>query len=378
MMKRRPLFVIIEIAVLIAAEGVNLVTLAPIPLHGRLMTGLAVAAFVALGFFIPGKPRARIALLAIDAALLMALSSFSGLAVMVSVLLPLRALELQARNRAAFIASLVFSLAAFAVAMFVGITVEHRPAQILSGPVLIPLYTLTLALVVMANDLRRSRAELSAINAELALRADRWEEIATLTERYRIGRDLQDEIGQGLGEIGDGLEKALGEAPGNPDGARVLIFHAQRTAAFTLAALQRTVSSLRAESLAHGNITETLRDLCRAFATAGRLPIAAVIDDTRIDDPLVIGAVERIAREALINVARHSDATAVKFAFGPKGTVVELTIEDNGVGFQTRNVRTGNGFAMMHDQAAEIGGVCEIDSSDSHGTTVRLTFPLSS
>lgn len=373
---RRPVpFIVIEAAVFAAAVGADVVTIAPIPVSQRLAVGLAIGIFVALGFIVPNGQTARTALLLLDAAFLALLSASTGLAAIVSILLPLRCLELRPNDRTALGASAAFALCAFGVSLFVGIRGEHRPAEELALPVLLPLYVLALGLAAVINDLRTSRAALAAANAELALRAERWEEVATLAERYRIGRDLEAEIGRGLQTVGEQLECALRVGGADPAAAKVFVFQAQRTAAFTLSALHRTVSTLRADSVAHGDLPTALRDLCKAFSTAGRLPISATISDVKMSDPLVTAAMERIAREALINVARHSEAQNVKLSFGVKDDRIELLLEDDGVGFDPAAVRSGKGLSVMRDRAALIGGACVVESSPSRGTRVRLTLP---
>jgi len=375
-MKRQALFIIIEVGVFLAAEGANAVAIAPIPLSARIAAGSAIAAFFAFGFFVPRAPRARTVVLFLDALFLGLMATFTGIAVTVAVLLPLRCLELKPRDRSALVTSAGFGLFALALSSVTGAFVEHRPAAVLAAPILIPLYALILSLVTLSEDLRRSRADLVATNAELALRAERWQRIATLNERYQVGLDLRDEVRPGLRAIGNELGRALSEAQADAQTAKALTLHAQRTAAFTLAGLDLTVARLREESLEKGDLAASLREMCKAFAIPGAPQMTAEIANVPVRDPEAAAGLERIAREALINVARHSEAHHVKVSFRIGDLHLELLVEDDGVGFEPDNVRIGSGLTIMRDRTALIGGKIAIESTPSHGTIVWVKLPL--
>jgi signal transduction histidine kinase len=89
----------------------------------------------------------------------------------------------------------------------------------------------------------------------------------------------------------------------------------------------------------------------------------------------------RIAQEALNNVFKHAKAKKVDviLEFG-KDSVV-LVIEDNGVGFNPKNVGLGKkkgglGLVGMQERAALLGGNLEIESTRSKGTTIIARVPI--
>ena len=63
----------------------------------------------------------------------------------------------------------------------------------------------------------------------------------------------------------------------------------------------------------------------------------------------------------------------------PDGTSWEVTVEDNGVGFDpTGVVKLGHrGLANIRERAAEIGGTVTIDSRPGAGTRVLVRIPKS-
>ena len=53
---------------------------------------------------------------------------------------------------------------------------------------------------------------------------------------------------------------------------------------------------------------------------------------------------------------------------------IEISIKDDGKGFDKENANLGNGLRNMTKRAQEIGAQFQIDSKENHGTTVRLVI----
>jgi signal transduction histidine kinase len=376
-MNRSRTFIAVETAVLFVLEGVNIVALAPEPTSHRLANGLFIAAYFAFGFWIPASPRWRTVRLVADVVLLFVAACLSGLAATMTILLGTRALELKPADRRAFILCIGAAVIIFAISFLVGEFIEHRPAELLVPFTLPVLYGMGLALLIAERNVRESRTALEAANVQLALHAAHSEEIGTLTERYRIARALQEDVERGLTTIGEQLDSALDRRGADPAAADLLTFRAQRTAAFTLAALKRNVSELREDSLARGGVAAALRDLCKAFASAGsRLSVQANIDEVEIDDPAVVAGLERIAREALINVVRHAEASAAVLSFSMHDDRLELVVSDNGM--LSRPLESGaDNLDAIRARVKAVGGTCTVMSSPEGGTTLRVTVPRS-
>ena len=89
-------------------------------------------------------------------------------------------------------------------------------------------------------------------------------------------------------------------------------------------------------------------------------------------------AAHRIAREALINVKKHARATHVDIDFDRVGGHLQLTITDDGVGFdpQAANGGTGHvGLQSMRERAESLTGELHIQSGPSSGTRLQATLP---
>jgi signal transduction histidine kinase len=86
----------------------------------------------------------------------------------------------------------------------------------------------------------------------------------------------------------------------------------------------------------------------------------------------------RIAQEALTNVARHSDATQVEVFLEVEKGIMNLSVTDNGGGFNTQKLSGSEclGIAGMRERASLAGGSLDIRSKTGGGTHVIFSVPL--
>ena len=89
---------------------------------------------------------------------------------------------------------------------------------------------------------------------------------------------------------------------------------------------------------------------------------------------------EKIAQEALSNIARHAQASKVEITMEVTGEMVTLTITDDGVGFDPGLVSLENevsfGLLSMRERAEMVNGVLFVRSRPGAGTTIVAKIPL--
>lgn len=84
----------------------------------------------------------------------------------------------------------------------------------------------------------------------------------------------------------------------------------------------------------------------------------------------------RVVQEALSNVRKHSEASSVSVVLRSRRTFVDLTVTDDGCGFDPRRLDSGRlGLAGISERVRLLGGAVEIETSRGDGTTVRATLP---
>jgi PAS domain S-box-containing protein len=92
----------------------------------------------------------------------------------------------------------------------------------------------------------------------------------------------------------------------------------------------------------------------------------------------------RALNELLINVTKHAQAQHVKVSLARDGEELRISVEDNGVGFDTGNIGTqilkngGFGLFSIRERLSHLNGHLEIASEPGQGTLVKLTMPLRS
>ncbi|MGE0624389.1 MAG: ATP-binding protein [Pseudomonadales bacterium] len=194
-------------------------------------------------------------------------------------------------------------------------------------------------------------------------------------EHRRIARELHDDLSQRLARlsIDIGLLSRSEQANG----------------------LQQPLSTLQAEVAGisediHGlsyrlhpsivddlGITTALRAECRRIREHDDVRIVDAIDTLDVACPRDVGlCLYRICQEALANAVRHSDAATIEVRLTREGDDIELTITDDGCGFDPAAARSGLGLSSMRERARLLGGTLSLSSTPGAGTTVRARLPV--
>ncbi len=205
------------------------------------------------------------------------------------------------------------------------------------------------------------------------------EQLALLTERERIGRDLHDVVLQHLYGMGLSVQAtaALADAGTQSKLETIIddidkIISEVRTIVFTLG------------SAGHrGALGQELADVMAqasrvlGFTPALRMdgPVESVLSD-EIRTEMVASM-----REALGNVARHAKASQAHVVVSIVDDQVEMIVTDNGVGppDDQAALRGGYGLANLQSRAAAFGGRCTLSARDPEqgsGAVLRWSAPF--
>jgi len=84
----------------------------------------------------------------------------------------------------------------------------------------------------------------------------------------------------------------------------------------------------------------------------------------------------RITQEQLSNILKHARAKNVVVELSSTPDQVELTIEDDGIGFNTDQIEKSNGLKNIRDRADRVGAVLRIQSEKNKGARITLDFKL--
>ena len=86
-----------------------------------------------------------------------------------------------------------------------------------------------------------------------------------------------------------------------------------------------------------------------------------------------------MVQECYQNIGKHSGASRVNLLLRSTDTLLELNVEDDGVGFEVdRAVAQPKSFGLkgMRERIALLGGRLEIRSSPGHGATIAMRLPI--
>lgn len=218
-----------------------------------------------------------------------------------------------------------------------------------------------------------------AEQAALAIRVARAQEdearLAVFEDRDRIGRDLHDLVIQRLFAVGLSLDNTSRLVEDSDAGDRIR--SAVDEIDSTIKDIRRSIFALSApvDSLdLRAELTAVLAAAGRSLGFTPQLKTSGPID-TRV--PLTVRPhLLAVLTEALSNAGRHSGAAALTVGLSV-GEEVELTITDDGRGFDTESPPRHSGLRNITERATSLGGSCQVESRPDEGTVIRWRVPLS-
>ena len=195
-------------------------------------------------------------------------------------------------------------------------------------------------------------------------------------ERLRIAGDLHDDVLQGLTRVWFLAKIANKKVELDTWTGSELEELAEGSEA-SIEALRNVIRDLKQSPLGRGGFVPTLRLLVRDLQLDWRLPIRLVIPQ-RVD----LGAESQViayqvAREALVNALKHAKASQIVVVVTQENGEVEVTIEDDGVGFvlEATDPSSHFGIGLMEERLRRVRGTLSIQSGENKGTRLLARLP---
>jgi signal transduction histidine kinase/sugar lactone lactonase YvrE len=218
-----------------------------------------------------------------------------------------------------------------------------------------------------------------AVNRRIRMRMLKLEqEHALERERTRIARDMHDELGANLTQIAVVSKIVQLESPETVSNHIQEIASAARQAIVSLDEIVWAVNP-RHDTLSSlvSYLGEFAANFLRANGIACKLAFPKHLPDWRLSSS-VRHHLFLVAKEAVNNAAKYSEASSVSLNIDVEGGLFRLAVTDDGCGFEIGDEHdNADGLRNMHERMAEIGGECWIESSIGQGTrvTFKLLFP---
>jgi signal transduction histidine kinase len=268
---------------------------------------------------------------------------------------------------------------------------QARLALLVGGLAVTLLLVTAFAIVIRDNrlrlaaedDLRRNNEDLEARvvarTADQRLAESRLRELSRRLlqvqeeERRTLARELHDEVGQQLGAIKLNL-KALARGSDGSNAAR--IDDGLQIVEATIAQIRDRALDLRPALLDDLGLAAALDWLCRQQAQRSGVAIACAVPPLPTLPPDLATAIYRIVQEAITNALKHSGAERIDVALALGEDSIDVSVVDNGRGFDGINTVPGVGLPGMRERVDTLGGHLQLESRVAAGTRILVRFPL--
>jgi len=226
-------------------------------------------------------------------------------------------------------------------------------------------------------------AERARLIRDLAAREERVRSLAAHLlqaeeeERRRISRELHDEAGQSMLFLRLHLEML--EKAATPD-LRPKLAEARRVTEGIIAEIRRIIAALAPSAVEELGLPAAIRHLSARFRKLYPMQLRVKLTPYGARLPREIEAtIYRIVQECYQNIGKHSEASRVNLLLRSTDTLLELNVEDDGIGFDVeRAVAQPKSFGLkgMRERIVLLGGQFEIRSSPGHGATLSMRLPI--
>jgi NarL family two-component system sensor histidine kinase LiaS len=197
------------------------------------------------------------------------------------------------------------------------------------------------------------------------------QELATLEERNRLARDLHDSVKQQFFATAMQIGAAQAVLPQQPAAAQTHLIEAERLAHQAQQELTTLIRELRPAALEGKGLAAALRDYVADWSRQNQISAEVRVQGERPLPLVVEQTLFRVAQEALANISRHSAATTAEVHLACGTHQVNLTISDNGQGFEPATTNgKGIGLRSMRERVESLGGHLAIESAPQGGTQI--------
>ncbi|VFS73982.1 Nitrate/nitrite response regulator protein narL [Kluyvera cryocrescens] len=219
---------------------------------------------------------------------------------------------------------------------------------------------------------------LEQLTSTLALdkQLERQQQLIVMEERATIARELHDSIAQSLScmKMQISCLQMMQNEQSSPE-SRELLGQVRTELNTSWAQLRELLTTFRLK-LTESGLRPALESSCKEYSNHFGFPVQL---DYQLPPRYVPSHqaihVLQIAREALSNALKHSQATEVKVSVTQHGNQVKMVVEDNGCGVPQHAERSNHyGLIIMRDRAQSLRGDCQVRRRETGGTEVAVTF----
>ncbi len=197
-------------------------------------------------------------------------------------------------------------------------------------------------------------------------------------ERNRLARNLHDELGSLLTSAKLDAARIRSRLAGTAPEALERLAHLVGTLNSSIALGRRIIEDLRPSTLGNLGLVPTLEILAREFAEQSGIEVHCALTPVRLAAPAEL-MIYRLVQEAITNVTKYAQAKHVWISLAAHEGEVEVSVRDDGVGFDTSaKPRSAYGLMGMRLRVEAEGGALALVSALGQGTLIKVMLPESS
>jgi PAS domain S-box-containing protein len=239
----------------------------------------------------------------------------------------------------------------------------------LAGP---PMFTIYIRDI---SQRKRTEAELRSLSQRVIS--------AQEAERSRIAQELHDGVNQMVASVKMRLHKVQANLPDLKPAASEILARCDRLLVKVLEENRRIAHNLRPTDLDNLGLAAACTSFLSDVQLRTNLQFQCRITSQAKNLPADVGLhLFRIVQESVNNIEKYAKAKLVKLQIRFQGDSVVLRIQDDGQGFDAKELKLGRkprhglGFTNMRERARSLGGSCEVTSVCGRGTTITVRVPL--
>lgn len=209
--------------------------------------------------------------------------------------------------------------------------------------------------------------------AGIVLRNSRQKQLQNM--RNSIADDLHDDIGSTLSSISILSELAKEKSP---EAIALLDSIGENTLSIQ-ENMSDIVWTLTSKNDRFENVLHRMNQFASEIFEAKNIELDFTSDDSLSTSRLTMRQRKNFYlffKEVINNAAKYSDAKKVSVNISQKEQHVEMNISDNGKGFDTTKIFSGNGMSTLRKRGEELNGYFKIQSHLNEGTAVQLKFKI--
>ena len=226
-------------------------------------------------------------------------------------------------------------------------------------------------------------AERDALDRLVRERTRRMTELANhlLTvqenERAMLARELHDEMGALFTAAKLDLSRIRSRLGGVTDEAvHKRLAHLNEALNAGISLKRRIIEDLMPSTLNNLGLHATLEIQGREFEERTGIETVTVIEEVQTNRETSL-AIYRLLQESLNNITKYAQATQVNIVLHQRGKVIELRIQDNGVGFDVEEaMHKSHGLTGMLHRVEALSGSLRIFSAHGKGASIHVTLPV--